>query len=100
MEDQTDDTGNKTHNKELGSDLRNVVALGYYAPDGPDHADQDGQQHQLMSKCKRNICLAVLLKVLSVFLIRLICNGELRIFFHLCRVTHGEHTGKCSEDDP
>ena len=100
MEDESDDTGNKAHNKELGCDFRNVVALSHNSPDGPYHAGNDSQQYQLVSKRERKLLFAILCEVLTVLLIRLIGNGNLRVLLYLCCIAHGEHTGQAGKDDP
>ena len=47
LEYNADDTGNETHHEELGSDLRDIVALAYNAPDRPYHAGSDREKNKL-----------------------------------------------------
>ena len=43
FKDDGDNTGNKTHYKELRGNLRNVEAFFHHAPYGPDHSCQNHQ---------------------------------------------------------
>ena len=100
LEYNTDDTGNKTHYEELGSNFRDIVAFAYNAPDRPYHAGSDREENKLVAECERRHLFAVLCEFFSIFFIRLIRNGELRIFLDLYRVAHREDDRKSCEEDP
>ena len=100
MEYYTDNTGNKSHNEELGGDLRNVVALCHNAPNRPYDAGSDRKKNQLMSQSKGRHLVVLLGKLFSVFLIGLVGNGKLRVFLDLYRITHRENDSKAGKEDP